>query len=141
MLLKVLSPQSEKLGKILEKLDKPGLLWSPYGLRSLSKSSPMYMRRNTEHDPPYWRGQVWANVNYLALSALAHYGAVAGPHMQRAKELHSRLRANVVRNILAEYKRTGYLWEQYSGEDGKGSGCKPFTGWTALVTLMMAEEY
>jgi hypothetical protein len=33
MLLKVLNPVSGKLGKILEDLDKPGLLWSPYGLR------------------------------------------------------------------------------------------------------------
>ncbi|CAH2240154.1 jg27484, partial [Pararge aegeria aegeria] len=44
-------------------------------------------------------------------------------------------------NILSEYKRTGYLHEQYSGEDGHGSGCKPFTGWTALVVLIMADEY
>ncbi|CAG9789851.1 unnamed protein product [Diatraea saccharalis] len=141
MLLKVLKPKSENLGKILEDLDKPGLLWSPYGLRSLSKSSPLYMKRNTEHDPPYWRGQVWANVNYLALSALKHYASSLGPHSARAAELHSRLRANFVRNILSEYKRTGYLWEQYSGEDGKGSGCRPFTGWTGLVTLIMAEDY
>ncbi|XP_052754683.1 mannosyl-oligosaccharide glucosidase [Galleria mellonella] len=141
MLLKVLRPESDKLGKILQDLDKPDLLWSPYGLRSLSKSSPLYMKRNTEHDPPYWRGQVWVNVNFLALSALRHYAAAAGPHAARAAALHAGLRQNLVRNILSEYKRTGYLWEQYSSEDGKGSGCRPFTGWTALVTLIMAEEY
>ncbi|KPJ21273.1 Probable mannosyl-oligosaccharide glucosidase [Papilio machaon] len=33
MLLMVLKPESSKLGKILEDLDKPELLWSPYGLR------------------------------------------------------------------------------------------------------------
>lgn len=43
--------------------------------------------------------------------------------------------------ILSEYKRTGYLWEQYSDSDGKGSGCRPFTGWTALIVLIMAEDY
>ncbi|VVD03889.1 unnamed protein product [Leptidea sinapis] len=32
MLLKVLSPGSDKLGKILEVLDDPDKLWSPYGL-------------------------------------------------------------------------------------------------------------
>ncbi|XP_028162309.1 mannosyl-oligosaccharide glucosidase [Ostrinia furnacalis] len=141
MLLRVLTPESENLGKILENLDKPGLLWSPFGLRSLSKSSPLYMKRNTEHDPPYWRGQIWININYLALSSLKYYANAPGPHMDRARELHSRLKNNVVRNILSEYRRTGYLWEQYSGEDGRGSGCKPFSGWTALVTLIMAEEY
>ncbi|KAL0803320.1 hypothetical protein ABMA28_017199 [Loxostege sticticalis] len=141
MLLKVLRPESENLGKILESLDKPGLLWSPYGLRSLSKSSPLYMKRNTEHDPPYWRGQIWININYLALSSLKYYANAPGPHMDRARELHSRLKNNVVRNILSEYRRTGYLWEQYSGEDGRGSGCRPFNGWTALIPLIMAEEY
>ncbi|CAG5036791.1 unnamed protein product [Parnassius apollo] len=140
MLLMVLKPDSDKLGKILEDLDKPELLWSPFGLRSLSKSSPLYMRRNTEHDPAYWRGQVWLNVNYLALRALRHYAA-AGPHAPRAAALHERLRDILVRNVLSEYKRTGYLWEQYSAEDGRGSGCKPFTGWTALIVLIMADEY
>ncbi|CAG9574147.1 unnamed protein product [Danaus chrysippus] len=141
MLMKVLKPESDKLGNILEMLDKPDLLWSPYGLRSLSKLSPLYMKRNTEHDPPYWRGQVWININYLAISALHHYSVSGGPHAERAKSLHQKLRDNVVSNILSEYKRTGYLWEQYSGEDGKGSGCRPFTGWTALVVLLMADEY
>ncbi|XP_072941314.1 mannosyl-oligosaccharide glucosidase isoform X2 [Epargyreus clarus] len=141
MLLKVLRPDSDNLGKILQDLDKPDLLWSPYGLRSLSKSAPLYMKRNTEHDPPYWRGQVWININYLALSALKHYATEAGPHAARAGELHKKLRDNVVGNIISEYKRTGYLWEQYSGENGRGSGSRPFTGWTALVVLMMADEY
>ncbi|XP_041968644.1 mannosyl-oligosaccharide glucosidase [Aricia agestis] len=141
MLMKVLKPNSPKLGKILDMLDNPELLWSPYGLRSLSKSAPLHMARNTEHDPPYWRGQVWLNINYLALHALKHYALAPGPHAARAAHLHAALRDNVVRNVLSEYKRTGYLWEQYSGEDGRGSGCRPFTGWTALVVLIMAEDY
>ncbi|XP_045530624.1 mannosyl-oligosaccharide glucosidase [Pieris brassicae] len=141
MLLKVLSPKSDNLGKILAVLDKPSLLWSPYGLRSLSKSAPLYMKRNTEHDPPYWRGQVWININYLALSALKHYASVEGPHASRAEELHTKLKTNVVGNIITQYKKTGYFWEQYSDQDGRGSGCKPFTGWTALFVLMMADEY
>ncbi|XP_061725499.1 mannosyl-oligosaccharide glucosidase [Cydia pomonella] len=140
MLLKVLKPDSEHLGKILQDLDKPDLLWSKYGLRSLSKSSPLYMKRNTEHDPPYWRGQVWINVNYLALAALKHYSR-EGPHAVRAGQLHDRLRENIVRNLLSEYRRTGYFWEHYSDVDGFGAGCRPFTGWTGLLPLIMAGEY
>lgn len=141
MLLKVLKPTSPNLGKILEDLDRPDLLWSPFGLRSLSKSSPYYMKRNTEHDPPYWRGQLWVNINYLAISALKYYATESGPYSKRAAELHQRLRDNVVGTVINEYKRTGYLWEQYSDDTGFGSGSRPFTGWTALVVLLMADDY
>uniref|UniRef100_A0A2H1WP46 mannosyl-oligosaccharide glucosidase n=1 Tax=Spodoptera frugiperda TaxID=7108 RepID=A0A2H1WP46_SPOFR len=114
---------------------------SPGESMSLSKSAPLYMKRNTEHDPPYWRGQIWVPINYLALSSLKYYANAGGPHAARAAELNGRLRDNVVRNILNQYKRTGYLFEQYSAEDGKGSGCKPFNGWTALVVLIMADDF
>ena len=56
LMTRILSPQSDKLGKIIEDLRNSTLLWTPYGLRSLAKSSPVYGVRNTEHDPPYWRG-------------------------------------------------------------------------------------
>ncbi|KAK1332943.1 hypothetical protein QTO34_006474 [Cnephaeus nilssonii] len=136
LLLRLLDPHSSRLGPLL---DAPSL--EPFGLRSLAASSPFYGQRNSEHDPPYWRGAVWLNVNYLALGALHHYGHLKGPHQARAARLHSELRANVVGNVLRQYQATGFLWEQYSDRDGRGMGCRPFQGWTSLVLLAMAEDY
>ncbi|KAL0269735.1 UNVERIFIED_CONTAM: hypothetical protein PYX00_007370 [Menopon gallinae] len=140
-LLQQLDKDSPELGQILKDLDDPQLLWTNYGLRSLSKTSPLYMKYNTEHDPPYWRGPIWININYLAVKALHHYSREGGVHSARAANLYERLRKNLINNIYREYKRSGYVWEQYNDETGRGQGSRPFTGWSSLVVLLMGEIY
>lgn len=140
-LLKIVQPDSPKLYKILTDLKKPNLLWTDYGLRSLSRNDKLYGRFNTEHDPPYWRGAIWINMNYLALEALNFYAKSPGPYQDLAQTTYTELRNNVVSNLVKEYNRTGFVWENYSDKTGEGKGCRPFTGWSALVVLMMAEKY
>lgn len=139
-LLQIIEPQNPILGTILTKLKDPDLLWTKYGLRSLAKTSPLYMKRNTEHDPPYWRGQIWININYLALKSLHYYKSQSGPFAEQAKDVYAELRKAVVTNVIKQYNSTGFIWEQYSDE-GKGSGCYPFTGWSALFVMIMSEKY
>lgn len=55
--------------------------------------------------------------------ALRHYGATPGPHAARAEELHRELWHNLVSNIVAQYRRTGYLWEQYDDSTGESDSC------------------
>ncbi|CAJ2677586.1 mannosyl-oligosaccharide glucosidase GCS1-like protein [Trifolium pratense] len=129
------------LEKQLELISNNSLLWTDYGLRSLGKTSSMYMKRNTEHDPPYWRGPIWINMNYRILSALHHYSKENGPYQDKAKAIYTELRSNLIRNIVRNYQQTGFFWEQYDQIKGKGKGARPFTGWTSLVVLIMAEEY
>ncbi|XP_035426916.1 mannosyl-oligosaccharide glucosidase [Cygnus atratus] len=141
LLLQLLPPDSPRLASVLAAMRSERQLWTPFGLRSLARDSPLYMQRNTEHDPPYWRGPVWVNINYLALRALHAYGSRPGPHREQAAELYRELRHNLVTNLYRQYAESGYLWEHYSDSTGAGQGSHPFTGWSALVVLVMAEDY
>eukprot|EP00850_Spirogloea_muscicola_P001702 SM000006S19467 [mRNA] locus=s6:933173:940366:+ [translate_table: standard] len=153
LLMRLLPSSSDRLGQQLELLRDETLLWTSFGLRSLATSrhlkllffklcSSLYMKYNTQHDGPYWRGPVWININYMALSSLHFYSRAQGPHHETAASLYTELRQNVMRHILDEYRATGYLWEQYdNANSGKGKGSHPFTGWTSLLVLIMAESY
>jgi mannosyl-oligosaccharide glucosidase len=141
ILLELIDADSPNLGVVLDQIRDPKHLWTNYGLRSLSKQAPIYDKRNTEHDPPYWRGAIWININYLALKALKHYSNIEGPHKEKATSIYNELRQNLITNIQRNYETTGYLWEQYNDQTGKGQGSHPFTGWSSLVVLIMAEVY
>ena len=134
-------PESPRLARLLDSLEDPRGLWTEFGLRSLTKTAPLYNRKYTEHDPPYWRGPIWINVNFLAVRALRFYGDAPGPHRERARRVYDKLRQALVSNIVKEYRRTGYVWEQYNDKTGWGQGCRPFTGWSALLVLMMSGMY
>lgn len=138
---KIIPSKSWILEKQLDIIYNTSTLWTEFGLRSLSKTSSMYMRRNTEHDPPYWRGTIWMNMNYLILSSLHHYSKEEGPYRERAELIYNELRGNLIRNVMKNYEESGYLWEQYDQKKGNGKGAHPFTGWTSLVLLIMAESY
>lgn len=140
-ILQIIDPNSSQLNKILDDIVNPDLLWTKYGLRSLAKNSPLYMKRNTEHDAPYWRGAIWMNINYLTVKALHHYSKIQGPHQAKAKNIYTNLRQNLIKNVISQYKKTGYLWENYGDTNGNGKGCHPFTGWTSLTVLLMSEIY
>ncbi|XP_010248964.1 PREDICTED: mannosyl-oligosaccharide glucosidase GCS1 [Nelumbo nucifera] len=141
-MMRIIPPESWILGKQLDLISNRSTLWTDYGLRSLSKTSSLYMKRNTEHDPPYWRGPIWMNMNYMILSSLHHYSLEDGPHRTRAEAIYKELRETLIRNVVRNYFETGYLWEQYDQKNkGKGKGARPFTGWTSLVVLIMAEVF
>lgn len=140
-LLNVLTPDSDKLEHIFRDMRDPNKLWTPFGLRSLSRTDPLYMKRNTEHDAPYWRGPIWININYLAVRALHYYGNTEGPHQEKAAALYRELRTNIINNVFRQFLDTGYIWEQYNDNTGRGQGSHPFTGWSSLTLLMMAEQY
>lgn len=136
-MLSLLPPDSPHLGPILDLLRDPDHLWSPYGIRSLSASHPSFGTGEN-----YWKGPIWLPMNYMILQSLHNnYASVPGPYQERAKEIYEELRSNIIDNVFKEYKRTNYVWEQYDALTGEGRRSHPFTGWTSLVTLILAEKY
>ncbi len=101
--MRLISPTSHRLAFVLSNLEDITKLWSPWGLRSLSKSDQHFATKDN-----YWRGPIWVNFNYLALSALHYYGlATSGPYAGRAARMYADLRKNVVGNVVENYKATG----------------------------------
>jgi mannosyl-oligosaccharide glucosidase len=130
--LKLIPADAPELSSVLDVLESPEHLWSPYGLRSLAASSPIYDKWNTLHDPPYWRGAVWININYLILDALQ----TKYSENPRAQKIAKSLRHNLVGTISEQFEKRNFVFENYDDKSGTGKGCYPFTGWTSLVALM-----
>ncbi|KAI8823716.1 glycoside hydrolase [Fimicolochytrium jonesii] len=137
LMLGLLPADHPHLGAVLDLVADPSELWTEFGIASLSRRDRFYGTGEN-----YWRGPVWINMNYLVCASLhKNYVNVPGPHQKQAQEIYTSLRKNLVSNVYKEYKRTGYVWEQYSSQDGEGKRSHPFTGWTALILLIMAEQY
>ncbi|KAJ9603376.1 Processing alpha glucosidase I [Cladophialophora chaetospira] len=110
-------------------------LWSPYGIRSLSKSDEFY---GTEEN--YWRSPIWVNMNYLILKSLlstATSAAAPAKVKTQATKIYTDLRKNLVNNVFEQWQKTGFAWEQYNPETGDGQRTQHFTGWTSLVVVIM----
>ena len=60
-----------------------------------------------------------------------------GPHQETARDLYSRLRRNLVETVYQSWEETGFAWEQYNPETGKGQRTQHFTGWTSMIVKIM----
>lgn len=132
-MLGLLKPDDPTLGKTIDVISDPEELWSPYGIRSLSKKDEFY-----ETAENYWRSPVWINMNFLSLQQLLNVAQQEGPYQAKAKQTYTSLRKNLVENIYNNWKTTGFAWEQYNPDTGKGQRTQHFTGWTSLVVKIMA---
>lgn len=138
LLLGLMRPDDPRLPAVLDLLADPARLWSPHGLRSLSKADLLYGR-----DDDYWRGAVWVNLNVLAVLRLRDLGINQDGDPEqvevraRALSLAAGLRRKVVATVYDSWAATGLFWEQYSDATGEGRHSRAFTGWTACVILLL----
>ena len=106
LLLIQLAANDTKLEHLLNLLSDKDEIWSDYGLLSLSKKSDFF-----HQGEDYWRGNIWININYLAVRALYKYGyELDGPYQKRCQQLYQQLRTNLVENISKNYfKKVIYM--------------------------------
>ena len=136
LVLGLIPTDSSALEHTLDLIHDPNELWSKYGICSLSQSDSVYGTGEN-----YWRGPIWMPINYLLLQALETKYMREGPFKSKAALIYKELRTNIIDNVYNVYTSTGYTWEQYSCETGQGQRSRPFTGWTSLDLLIMAEKY
>lgn len=107
----------------------PDTLYSPYGIRSVSKQEKMF--RNIKCDnPSCWVGPIWINANYFAYIGLKNYGYDA---------LAEELALKTIRVLGKDIEQNGEFSEYYHSENGTGLYNRGFQSWNFLVLLMIQD--
>ncbi len=105
----------------------PNTLYSPYGIRSVSKAEKMY-RNIKSGNPSCWTGPIWINANYFAYVGLKNYG-----YDDLAKELALK----TIRLLGKDIVECGEFHEYYDPETGAPLNNQGFQSWNFLVLLMI----
>ena len=124
LLARVANPQrAQRL--IEEHLRNPDEFWGEWLLPSISRDDPAFARQR------YWQGAIWPPLNFLTYLGLRNAG-----DQRTAGELASRS----LDMFLAEWRRKGYVSENYSAINGSGDderlSSDPFHSWGALFGIM-----
>lgn len=99
----------------------PAQFHGPFVLPSIVRSDPAFKDNN------YWRGRIWAPMNYLVYLGLRNYNVSAARKdlVQRSREL-----------LLKSWRASRAVYENYNGATGEGGDVKnadSFYHWGALL--------
>ena len=113
---------------ITEHFYNPQEFWGDWILPSIARNDPAYP------DQTYWRGRIWAPMNFLVYLGLCQYDL---PQARRDLAEKSR------KLLLQEWREHGHVHENYCGDTGRGCGVKnsdPFYHWGGLLGLISVLE-
>lgn len=106
----------------------PEEFWGDYILPSIARNDPAYPEQN------YWRGRIWAPMNFLAYLALKNAG-----QSEAAKDLADRSE----KLILKEWLEKGHVHENYCANTGEGCNSPysdAFYHWGGLLSYIALLE-
>ncbi len=116
---------------IRKHLLNPDEFWGERVLPAIARNDPAF------NDQEYWRGRVWAPMNWLVYLGLRNYNTPTA--VQARRELAEKS----LQLFLKEWKEKGHVHENYSAISDDSDGVKSsdrFYHWGALMGLMEYEE-
>lgn len=120
----------ERAGYMAEALRDPELFNCPCGVPGIAVNDKEFMCKDA-----YWRGPVWAPVNYMVLCGLLCYGE---------KELAAEIAGKLYSAAEKIWRETGTIWENYDPlypVKRQGHSQPDFCGWSALIPLTFPREF
>jgi glycogen debranching enzyme len=109
---------------ITEHFYNPAEFWGDWILPSIARNDPAYP------DQSYWRGRIWAPMNFLVYLGLRNYDL---PQAQADLAEKSR------QLLLKEWRAHGHVHENYDADTGAGCGVHnsdAFYHWGGLLGLI-----
>ncbi|MCC5929962.1 MAG: hypothetical protein JJU28_12005 [Cyclobacteriaceae bacterium] len=105
--------------------------WGDYIMPSIARSDPAFPEQ------AYWRGAIWAPMNFLVYLSMRPYENLASARKDLAEKSLSL--------FLNEWRRKNYISENYSAFDGTGDDPRirshPFYSWGALLGTISFMEH
>jgi len=102
--------------------------WGEYVLPSVNRRDPAFAEQH------YWRGRIWAPLNFLVYEALKDAGLLREAKMLAEKSASL---------LLIEWKKEHHIYENYSAVDGLGSSARQsdaFYHWGGLLGYMAIDS-
>ncbi len=111
------APDLERAARVLKTLTDPSRFWGEWPVPTLPYDDPEYFKQT------YWKGHVWAPVNYLVWQGLKRYSS-----LQHQAEFARRS----VELFMRNWTTRGTCNENYFSTNGKGDDHPHYT-WGALL--------
>lgn len=118
--------QAERM--IKEHLLNPDEYWGEWLIPATPRNDPAYK------DNTYWRGRIWAPLNFLVYMGLRNY------ELPEARKALSEKSKNL---LLKSWLKDGYVFENYNADNGRGDdvgNSDKFYHWGALLGFIALME-
>ena len=127
-LLAEVPTQAQAKRMIDEHFFNPDEFWGQWMLPSIARNDPAYPDQN------YWRGRIWAPMNFLVYLGLCNYDL---------PDARTSLVEKSEALLLKEWREHGHVHENYCGDTGEGCGkhnSDAFYHWGGLLGLISVLE-